>query len=280
MADLPKPALHYSMLSMLSKCGMQAYYRYVEGVKSQPGVALIIGTAVHKATEADLVSKLTTGELLTVEEVEQKAAEALDATWLGEGCSLDDEEKERGAAVVRGEAKDDAVTLSALYHREVAPKLNVVAVERKMRLILEGFPFDLEGAIDVETPLTIRDRKTASKSPSGHEAIGNPQLDTYSMMQSLIDKKPPKQVALDFLVKNKVPKAVTVMGPAATDFDSITQRIERAAKVFETGAFYPVDPTGPGAWVCTAKWCGYFSRCPFGSRRLRSVAMSPSTEGT
>lgn len=269
-----RPALHYSVLSMLSKCGMQAYYRYVEGIKAPPGVALHIGTAVHKATEADLRSKMQTGKLLDVDEVRETAGAALEANWLGEGVLLDDDEQKLGEAIVRGEAKDDAIALSVLYHRDLAPKLEPIAVERKMRLDLPGFPFDLEGAIDVETTRTIRDRKTSGKSPSGNEATGNPQLDTYAMMQSVIDKTPPKEVALDFLVKLKTPKAVVVPGPAPSDFAPIIERIERAAVVFEKGAFYPVDPTGPSAWVCTKKWCGYFDRCPFGQRRVKQVAMS------
>lgn len=274
-----RPALHYSVLSMLSKCGMQAYYRYFEGIKAPPGVALHVGTAVHKAAQDDLTAKLTTGQLLPEEAVMERAGEALEANWLGEGVILDDEEESLGESVVRGEAKDEAIALSVLYHRDIAPKLKLVAVERKMRLDLPGFPFDLEGAIDVETPDTIRDRKTSKKSPSGNEAFGNPQLDTYAMMQSVIDKTPPKAVALDFLVKLKTaPKSVVVPGPAPSDFGPIIQRIERAANVFEKGTFYPVDPTGPSGWVCTKKWCGYFDRCPFGRRRVKQVAMS--TEGS
>lgn len=278
-ATQPKPALHYSILSMLSKCGMQAYYRYVQGIKAPPGVALVIGTAVHKATEKDLVAKMTTGKLLSDEEVATHAAEALDATWLGEGCVLDAEDKARGEKVVRAEAKDDAVALAGVYHRELAPKLAPVAVERKMRLVLDGFPFDLEGAIDVETADTIRDRKTTSKSPSGNEAAGHPQLETYTMMQSVIDGTPPKRMALDFLVKLKTPKAVVVEAPPPADFEAIKKRIELAANVFDKGTFYPVDPTGPNAWVCTKKWCGYFSRCPFGERRVRTISMSTTPEG-
>lgn len=269
-----KPAIHYSVLSMLSKCGMQAYYRYVEGIKAPPGVALVIGTAVHRATDADLISKMHTGELLPADEIAQKAAEALDATWNGEDVHLDEEEVARGRDVVRGEAKDTAVALAGVYHTEIAPKLQPIAVERKMRLELIGFPFDLEGSIDVETKEWIRDRKTSGKSPTGTEAIGNPQLDTYSLMQSQIDGTPPKKVALDFMVKLKTPKAVVVAGPAATDFDSIIRRIELAANVFDKGTFYPVDPSGPSAWVCTRKWCGYFDRCPFGARRVKTVSMT------
>jgi len=266
-----KPAIHHSMLSMLSKCGEMARHRYVDGRKSPPGVAMIVGTAVHKAAELDLVRKMETGTGAPREEVMQAAAEALDATWSAEEPLMDDDERGRGVPIVKAEAKDQAVVLSALHSDEVTPKLQPIAVERKMRLVLDGFPFDLEGAIDVEEEHTIRDRKTASKSPSGNEADGHVQLGMYAMMREMIDGKPVKTLALDYLVKLKTPKAVTVTAPAPTSHEATLRRIEAAAKVFETGAFYPVDPTGPSGWVCSEKWCGYFDICAFGRARKRSI---------
>ncbi|MDP9135239.1 MAG: PD-(D/E)XK nuclease family protein [Actinomycetota bacterium] len=263
-----KPALHYSTLATLSRCGMQAYHRYVEGRISPPGVALIVGKAVHQASEADLVSKMETGALLPEGAVEELAAEALDATWEGEEPLLSDEDRERGVAVVRGEAKDEAVSLSKLHHDEVAPALAPIAVERRLRLELVGFDYDLEGTIDVEEADTIRDRKTSSRAPAEDEAVGHPQLETYAMMRKVIDGRDTKEVALDYLIKStKKPRAVTVKARAPREFTSILRRIEAASRVFQSGAFYPVDPTGPSGWVCTPRFCGYFATCPYGARR-------------
>jgi hypothetical protein len=262
-----KPAFHASMLSTLSKCGLQAQYRYVDGIKSPPGVAMIVGTAVHKSAHADLSAKLSTGALLQDAEIKQAASDAFDATWAGEEPMLDDDEKELGADLTKGHAKDTAVALSALHHRELAPRLAPIAVERKMRLVLDGVPFDIEGTIDVEEADTVRDLKTASKSPSDDAAVGMPQLEIYSMLRTTIDKTPTKNTALDFLVKNKAPKVVSVTAPAPKSFTPILRRVEMAAKVFETGAFYPVDPSGPSAWVCSKRFCGYFDMCPLGAAR-------------
>lgn len=274
-----KPALHYSMLAMLSKCGEMARLRYVEGRKSPPGVALIVGTAVHKAAEMDLVRKMETGAGAPREEVMERAADALDATWSGEDPLLDDEERGRGVSIVKAEAKDKAVALSALHSDAVTPLLQPIAVERKMRLVLDGFPFDLEGAIDVEEADTIRDRKTASKSPSGGEADGHVQLDTYAMMRETIDGKAARFVALDYLVALKTPKYAPIVARAPVDHTSTLRRIERAAHVFQSGAFYPVDPSGPSGWTCASKWCGFHdSICEFGARRKRSFAVNRNTE--
>jgi hypothetical protein len=266
-----KPAFHHSMLSMLSKCGMQFYYRYIEGKKSPPGVAMIIGTAVHKACELDLRHKMETGQPAPLDAVKQKAGEALEATWIGEEPMLDEDEKALGKARVRGIAKDEAVALSALANRELTPVLQPIAVEHKIRLEIGGFPFDLEGTIDVLEEHTLRDRKTASKSPSGDEADGNPQHELYHLMRFKETGQRIDTYALDYLVKNKTQKAVSVTAPAAGSFDPIKKRLELAAKVVETGAFYPADPTGPSGWVCTQKWCGYWNVCPFGRARKVQV---------
>lgn len=262
-----KPAFHHSMLTTLSRCGMQFYWRYVEGRKAPPGVAMVIGTAVHRACELDLAHKMETGAPAPIEEVKQKASDALDATWLGEEPMLDEEEKELGAAVVRARAKDEAISLSAVANRELTPRLNPVALEHKIRLDLGAFPFDLEGTVDVIEEHTIRDRKTAARSPAEGDADGNPQLELYTLMRLKETGQRIDTIALDVLVKNKTPKAVTVTAPAPRNFDATKKRLEMAAKVVETGAYYPADPTGPSGWVCTARFCGFFDVCPFGRAR-------------
>lgn len=267
-----KPAFHHSVLATLSKCGLQAMYRYVEGKKSPPGIALIVGTATHQSAEHDLKTKMATGAGAPLGELKEIAAKSVERDWTTD-IVLDEEEQMIGHDILKGEAMDEAVALSTLHAKEVTPHLFPIAVERKMRLELNGFPFDLEGTIDVEEESIIRDRKTSSKSPSGNEADGNVQLDFYAMLRSVIDKKPVKVVALDYLVKSKTkaPKYVEVPSRAPIDFAHVLRRVELAAHVFTTGAFYPVDPTGPSGWVCTPKWCGYYNECPFGAKRRRQV---------
>lgn len=282
MVETKKAALHYSILSGLSKCSLQVKFRYVDGLKIPPGKALHIGTAVHKSVQVDLTAKMQSGSLLELGAVEQAAAEALDANWAGEGVLLDEEDRTRGESIVRAESKDEAVALARLHHDELAPRISPISVEQRLRLELNGFPFDLEGTTDIQELRTsglrrIADTKTAKKSPSGHEAESSVQLDTYTMMANLAQPELPRveKVGLHYLVKTKAPKAVVLEADAATDFEPIVKRIEAAAKVFETGAFYPADPTGPSSWVCSAAHCGFWKDvCPFGRRARRTISMN------
>lgn len=273
MRDSVKSALHHSMLSTLSKCGLQVYYRWVEGIKVPPGFALHVGSAVHRAAELDLVRKMTTGSPAPREEVVTKARESLALAVEGDGVMLEPEEKSVGLPKLIADAQDKAGDLARLHNAELTPALNPLHVERKMRLELTGYPFDLEGTVDVQEAGRIWDLKTASRAPAADAADGNPQLDTYAMLLSFHDPAPLATVGLNTLVKSEkgAPKLVRVSSPAPTQFGHVLRRVEAAAQVLQTGAFYPADPTGPSGWVCTPKFCGYYDRCPFGAARRVSV---------
>jgi hypothetical protein len=270
-----KPAFHPSFLATLSLCGEIARRVYMEGEKRPPGVAAVTGTAVHAAVAFDLKKKLATGTAASLADVKQKAAESLDLTWQGEDPLLDEDEKKTGVAIVRGAAKDMAVELAALHSEQATPTITPIHVERKLRLELTGFPFDLEGTTDLDMKgkggSTLIDLKTASRAPSDNAVDGHPQLHVYSLMKREIDGVGPVKVGLHALVKTTEAKFVPLIVPAPVNYTPIVRRIERAAHVVQTGAFYPVDPSGPSGWVCQPKWCGFFDVCEFGRARKVQV---------
>ena len=47
-----KPHLSASQLSMMARCPVQWEFRYAKGIKSPPGVALLVGKATHVSVEA------------------------------------------------------------------------------------------------------------------------------------------------------------------------------------------------------------------------------------
>lgn len=258
-----KPHLSISQLTMLARCGEQYRFRYIEGIKAPPGVSLIIGSGTHAAIEADLREKLRTGELLPDAAIADVAADATRERWANDGPVV--HEGDPG----EGEAVDTAVALAQAHHRQLAPQIAPVALERGFVLDLPGFPFDLMGYVDIEEAARIRDTKTAAKSPSGPEADQSDQLTLYHLDATVRGKSP--TVALDYLVKTKVPKVVTLestRGPE--DHARLLRRVEIAAKVIQAGAF---APTNPDNWWCSAKWCGYYERCAFGARKAVSVAL-------
>jgi RecB family exonuclease len=234
---------------------------------------MVRGTSVHASVRRDLAEKREKGTLLPLDAVKDFAAEALDNTWLGEEPQLNEEEREVGAKAVKARTKEVVVALSVLHHVEVAPKITPIHLEREFRVVLNGFPFDLGGTIDLQEPEDLVDTKTGSKSPAADAADKSVQLTMYSLAAKALDGKAPKTVRLDYLVDTKTPKAVSLTS-TRTDDDRqrLLLRVEHASRVIQSGAFMPTDASLPGVWWCSEQFCGFWKDvCPFGRRNRTQV---------
>lgn len=268
-----KRHLSVTQLNMLAKCARQYMFRYEEGIRTPPGVALVLGKGTHAPIEADLKAKMATGELLPLEQVTQQAAEAVRREWEAEPPALSEEEQQLGASRVLGETVDAAVSLASLHHKVVAPAINPTGVEAGFVLELDGFPFDVIGYKDVEEPGRIRDTKTKSKTPPADAADTSMQLTLYHMESAA--RGLDVEVQLDNLVATKVPKYVPQKSRRnIIDHHRLLRRLEVAAQQIEAGVFPPTDPT---SWACSPKWCGYWNRCEFGGKQSVSLqVISPA----
>ena len=271
-----KPSLSDSALNMLYRCGQQYYYAYREGRKIPPGIAQVVGRATHGSVHLDLQRKINTGRLLRADEVKDAARDGINGAWQ-QGVRLVEEELKESAKKLKGDAVDQAVALSVLHHDELAPAIKPVQVERFFRLELQGYPMDLVGRIDIEEKETIRDTKTASKSPQEDEAHISDQLTIYALGVKATTGVLPKRLYLDYLIKTKIPKVVVQETIRADgDFNRIFRLIERGIEVIDKGAFMP----NPSGWWCSNRFCGYWAdTCPFGRRKAVSVRVKEKLLG-
>lgn len=270
-----KPQLHVSQMDTLSKCGIQFQRRYghLFDVWHQPeiippSIALVQGTTVHKVVEKNLSHKMQTGQLLPDQAIRDLAAMAWEAET-EQPLWLSPDEEQLGLKAI-GAAKDQAIGLSVLHHVAAAPIIDPIAVEEKFVIVLDGFPFDLAGTVDIrERDTTIADTKTKGQTPSAN-AAQSIQLGMYTISEQVNHGRTPKALRLDVLVKNKTPKYVRIEGQVTEQLLAATNsRIERAAELIESvragkQAFTPADPEH---WCCTARFCGYARTCPFWSGR-------------
>lgn len=259
--------LHQSQIDTFFRCPMQYYFRYVEDRIVPPGVALVAGTATHKTSlEIDLAHKRATGELLDLATIQDAARDAVNEAWDTRGVALDDEERARGEATVKGETVDKAVALSTYHHNELAPLRDPVHIERPWLLNVKGTNLQLQGTIDLQEPTTLRDLKTASKSPAQDRAQKSLQLTMYHMAATILDKTPPQTLYLDTLVDLKRGPQAVIQETTRTKahWTQLLHRIEVMLDAINKGVFLP---TTPDNWVCSAKYCGYWKdTCPFGRR--------------
>lgn len=271
-----KPQLHNSMMEQMYRCGIQWQRRY--GARFgcwhkeeiiRPGIELATGISVHKAVERNMRFKMENdGHLLHRKEVAQIARDSFEGVY--QGGMMFTEEETVDVKKTLGGAIDQTVDLSWLHYDHLASHINPAAVEEKFVIELNGYPFDVAGQKDIrEVDGTLRDTKTKGQSPPA-DAARSIQMGTYCMSEVVAKRGLPKIVVLDFLVKTKVAKYVRRDAvPDKTWLDPVMARIERAIKIIEAvkegkEAFAPADPEN---WVCSKRYCGYASTCPYWSGR-------------
>lgn len=272
-----KPQLTVSMVEMLFRCGLQFQRRY--GVRFgvwhseeviPPGIALGVGIAVHKSVEANLRKKMETGRPLQAGEAETVAYDHLDNMFeTAEMMFSDDEAADLKGTM--GAALDQAVALSRLHYAQVAPSIDPVALEEPFVIELANYPIDLAGRKDIRVKDgSLRDTKTSGKTPAETDGW-TPQMAMYSLSEKIERKALPPRVSLDFLIKTKTPKVVTLTTEKPTEamIQPLLRRVERATEIIDAvksgkQAFAPAQAND---WVCTSRFCGFAQSCPFWSGR-------------
>jgi len=167
--------------------------------------------------------------------------------------------------------------MSTAHALNIAPLIEPVAVERRITLQIPGIKYDVSGQLDVQEPLRVRDSKTSAKTKGQEDVERSVQLQLYTMLVETADGVRPTEACLDVMVKpttTGIVKTQVLTAPTPTDHAPVLMRLSAAARVLEAGAFMPVDPTGPGAWVCSERFCGFYHRCPYGAR-ARVVIPAP-----
>jgi hypothetical protein len=250
---------------MFGICGERWFRRYIMGHKIPPAVAMILGTGAHASIEKNMVSVIETSSPITIEEVKDIARDKVTIAF-EEGVSLSESEIRQGKKKVLAATVDGAVALGALHHGSVAPGIRPAYAERRWKIELTGFPYDLTGVVDIqETPeagLTVIDTKTTGKSPTKTAADNSDQLTMYALAIKTIDglnECPP--LALDYLINTKVPKALRLSTIRSDeDVQRFVNRIEVMCEAIQKEVFLPAPRD---SWQCTPRWCGYYDTCKY-----------------
>jgi len=108
---------------------------------------------------------------------------------------------------------------------------------------------------------TIRDTKTAKKSPSADVAHDSHQLSAYSVAAYVIDGRVPDKVKLDYLIDlKKETKTMTIESTRdEQDVQKYLNRLVPVIAAFQSGIFLPAPDT---AWWCDERYCAYHDICP------------------
>jgi len=247
--QLPTAMLSVTQMTMYMKCPAQYEKRYVQGLRSPPGIALIEGSSNHAALEyqnkyeiahdspAPLKKVLSHfGDDLTTRAKEVPASE-----WRREGESRD-------VVYNRG------VGLLTTYMRTMAGKrFKPVSAEAGFQVSVKGVPF--QGFIDLAEEDKVWDYKVVSKTSltkykSGvHKDI---QLSAYAYVtgKKFVGFVPLVKQTGEVLVIPSTRNKNTGLG--------FEEMLIRVAKGISSGSF-PL--TMPDSWFCNPKWCGFYKAC-------------------
>jgi len=245
--------LSFSQINMYSRCGIQYYFRYVEGIKIPPKSALVLGSAFHKAQEAEYKNKIVTSEDLPIDEVLDVLSDNIERAF-SEEVLLDEEEQSKGKEVVKATIKDNSTYMMKEYYEVVAKNTTPVAVEEQF--ILTDMIVPIVGYIDLITSEGIVvDTKTASRTPASDEADKSQQLTIYALGHLKYYGHFPSKLRLDYVVKPKNNKSQIVSLETTRSNEQIARlerRIRRVVDGINKGVFIPPDQ---GSWAC--QYCGY-----------------------
>ena len=261
-AETEKPMLSWSQLNMFNTCGERYRRRYILGEIIPPGIAMIVGSGVDGGVNANMKKKRDEKVLLPKEQVVDIAVEEFKKKWEKEGVVLDPDEKALGLKAAKGQAIDRTSVLTALHCDTFAKEINPTHVQRRMKVILNGFPYDLLGYIDIqEGTIRVRDTKAKAKSMSQADADSDDQMTMYALMGKVVDGKIPDECCLDVLVSTKVPKRVPLVTKRTDEqFKPFIRRIENMIVSLQKGVFTPCPES---FWGCSPKYCGYWPTCQF-----------------
>ena len=254
--------ISFSQVNMFTRCGEQYRRRYIEGEIIAPSGAMVRGRSCHKAEEMNFLHKIHSSEFLAVADV----VDVFSDTWEEERYSIvwnaDDLEGD-SPKTAAGKMKDSGVRMLKVFHVEQLVNCQPVELEVQCSVKFEGIEPVLVGYIDrIDEGDIIAEQKFVKKSPTKTDILTDTQLTNYDFLFGEKYERPPKGLKKQWAVDLATPKTVIQTAPPRTHEEKYRylNRIETFLDALKKGVFIPASTSD---WVCSEKWCGYWSTCKY-----------------
>jgi len=255
--------LSVSSLNLLAKCPERWRRRYLEREYEPPNGKMILGSSVGAAEGRSYSQVIETGELFTLEQVQDEFSAEWEDRIVREEIDWGSEKP--------GALKDSGVAVLDQYHTVIAPTIIPVSVEREFRFAWPGLDwhftgfFDLEEASDDISDLKVRGRRLALE-----DADVDLQPAAY-MFARRAEGSPARNFNFHTMVRppSRSPYAeIVTTGRTNRQLDAFGDRVLLAASELAWRAENDVwSGAVPGSWWCSERFCGYWNSCPFGGLR-------------
>lgn len=251
--ELAVPEYHQSAIDTFLRCGLKYQFRYLMNIRTPSSGAATVGSATHAAIAKNLILKKENGVGCSLEE-------ALDA--YSSDFDIRAKETELTPDESLGELKDVGAQCVAAHHKHIAPTLEPVTVEEKFILNTDA-GYDLAGTIDLVTKDgVIHDSKTSKTAYKDDVVSGAIQPAMYDFAYEVLRGEKAKAFQYDVLIKptKKIGVRTQMVRGEVTQADRewLFQTLNSVHNAIQAGVFLPAQED---SWVCSKKWCGYWSRC-------------------
>jgi len=248
-----KRRLSFTQLNMFLRCPRQYHYRYVLGIRTPASGAMVQSRVWHETVERNYRQKIASHADLPLEDLQAFYAERFDEALRVEKVAFESDES-------AGALKDEGLAIVAAHHREIAPAVQPLLVEKSFRISLGAdFPYELVGVWDlIEEGGIVCDNKAYAKTPSQQDLDRDLQMTIYSLAYRATFGELEQGLRVDAVLKHKTPKAVQLTTRRTNrDCQWLLGLIEEVAQAMEQQVFFP----NPNGWHCAPRFCGFWNRC-------------------
>lgn len=247
-----------SQIGAFCECGVEYRKRYIERLASGRGASAAFGTAGHFAeNDINLAQKIMTKKDVPLDVVQDAFRDKLQS--MKGDIDWNKKERKEGVRKLWRSMQDTGPEVMERLHTEIAPKIQPITIEAKIRIPLKDFPKDILGTWDVETRRDIWDWKFKGKTPSQKDADANTGLTIYAMAKKVKDGVAPRSIHMAGVVRLKKPKIFDLVTKRDDDdFHRVLLTVNKIQRSIDAGIFLPASPL---SWKCSSNFCSYFETC-------------------
>lgn len=264
--DLKLKRIHQTTINSLFGGCPYHFVMYQKHGPVPPGIALHVGSGVHKGAEHNYRQKIGTHQDLPAKEIEEVSVTA-----------FADRIKEQGIGITEGESAESVRSLGEkrvralvkTYHDELAPHVIPDLVEYQFEVPVPQMGIQLVGTMDLrDNQKWVLDLKTGGKSRLQRDADTSDQLTMYAFVHELMGMGVPAGLGLDILVcTEKTLKSYRQARLTTTrtraHYNQLLRKVDVVLQIIRAGVY----PPNTQWWGCSPRFCGYFDRCEFPYRR-------------
>lgn len=254
------PGVSFTQVSMWLRCPRQYKFRYIDGKKEPPAVALTEGVSHHTALEMDNLRKRDQGKQIAAKELTEIFIDKFD----GEVRNAEEQAARLDSKLNwEDETRDGIIQRAAALHCDYAgkwsPTIQPVRVESPFARVvdIDGVAVTLFGQLDLTTAEPrLLDYKTSARAKSQRDVDADLQLTISSWASGLT------HVGWIALVKDK-PHIQYVQSQRTPGQQMWGLRVvTEAVRAIRAGQFPMVNPGAfPAPWWCSKQHCGYWGQC-------------------